>query len=127
MISEFSSIFCLFLKIAQVSKLPKGRKGEDIARFDSVEKDTRKAKEGSRSGQTRRFLRRAPTRPDRRNKRASSIKLMTEQATVTLDALFLFSIKISKTEFFQARLNSEKKSFKILPFFLLQYSIFAKS
>ena len=66
-----------------------------MAHFDSVEKDTRKAKEGSRSGQTRRFSRKAPkgclTRPDTRKKRASSIKLMTKQAT--LDALFLFSIK----------------------------------
>ena len=86
-----------------------------MAHFDSVEKDTRKAKEGSRSGQTRRFSRKAPkgclTRPDTRKKRASSIKLMTKQAT--LDALFYFQSK-SKTEYFRLRLNLELKVFTFL-------------
>jgi len=86
-----------------------------------VEKDTRKAKEGSRSGQTRRFLRKAPTRNlqdlTEEIREPRPIKLMTEQATVTLEALFLFSIKISKTEIFQARLNSKKKIFQNFTFF----------
>jgi hypothetical protein len=94
-----------------------------MAHFNSVEKDTRKAKEGSRSGQTRRFSRKAPkgclTRPDTRKKRASSIKLMTKQAT--LDALFLFSIKIKD------RISSIEGKFGIKVFTFFKLAIFVKS